>query len=194
MRRRVRNVPPIRWSARGCPGAGARQAAQGQLVCAGPSAAPRSPCSRDVTARPCGASLRPAPARLGHRRPARTDSAPRSCRIPSSRRSAQPGAACAYAAAAATGPLPGRAHTRPRGTVRARSSSSSAPAGPRRKPVLGPPRRCSRCRLSSVSRAAGPDQVPIGPGSRPSHPARLRAGGLFPAEARARAAPIVAVS
>lgn len=193
MRRRVRNVPPIRWSARGCPGAGARQAARGQLVCAGPSAAPRRPRSRDVTARPCGASLRPAPARPGHRRPARTDLTPHCCRVPSSRRSALPGAACAYAAAAATGPLPGRAHTRPRGTVRARSSFS-APAGPRRKPVLGPPRRRSRRRLSSVSREAGPDQVPIGPGRRPSHPARLRAGGLFPAEARARAAPIVAVS
>lgn len=193
MRRRVRNVPPIRWPARGCPGEGARQAAQGQLLCAGPSTAPPSPRSRDVTARPCGASLPPAPARLGHRQPPRTDSAPRYCRVPSSCRLSQPGAACPYAAAAATRPLPGRAHTRPRDTVRARSSSS-APAGPRRKPALGPPRRRSRRRLSSVRRAAGPDQVPIGPARRPSQPARLRAGGLFPAEARARAAPIVAVS
>lgn len=92
MRRRVRNVPPIRWSARGCPGEGARQAAQGQLVCAGRSTAPPSPRSRDVTARPCGASLRPAPARLGHRRPARTDRprATAASRPPAARPSLEP--------------------------------------------------------------------------------------------------------
>lgn len=185
----MRNVPPIRWSARGCPGAGARQAAPGQLLCTGPSAAPRSPCSRDVTARPCGGSLAASGpgVRPGLARPrAAAASRPLAARPRLKLRAPKP-------PVPPPGPLPGRAHTRPRGTVRARSSSS-APAGPRRKPVLGPPRRRSRHRLSFVSRAAGRVQVPIGPGRRPSHPARLRAGGLFPAEARARAAPIVAVS
>lgn len=127
------------------------------------------------------------PARLGHRRPAPTASAPRSCRVPPSRRPAEPGPARSYLPP--PGPYLAVLTLGLRGAVRARSSFS-APAGPRRKPALGPPRR----RLSSVSRASGLGPAPIGPRRRPSRPARLRAGGLFPAETRARAASIVAVS
>lgn len=39
------------------PGSGSAPGCARPGLCAGPSAAPRSPCSRDVTARPCGGSL-----------------------------------------------------------------------------------------------------------------------------------------
>lgn len=154
------------------PGVGARQAEPGQGVCAGPSATPRAPRSRDVTARPRGDLAASGPGVWG------TGGRPR---LP------RPRAAAASRPPAARPSPDARAPTSPplgpylavltlglRGAVRDRSSFS-APAGPRRKPALGPPRR----RLSSVSRAADPGLIPIGSHGRPSRPARLRVGGLF---------------
>lgn len=141
-------------------------------------------CARD-RAQPRGL---PAPATS---LPARAETSPRPARAsgaPAARpRLPRPSAAAASRPPAARPSPDARAPTSPplgpylavltlglRGAVRDRSSFS-APAGPRRKPALGPPRR----RLSSVSRAADPDLIPIGSRRRPSRPARLHAGGLF---------------
>lgn len=184
MRCRVRGVAhptPPHPKPGSAPGS-AREQERARLS-AGPSAAPRLPApATSLLAR--SPSRSPAPALAASGAPAQAASGPRCCHVPSSRR---------LAPRAPTSPPPGPylavLTLGLRGAVRARSSSS-APAEPRRKPALGPPRR----RLSSVSRAAGPGPAPIGPRRRPSRPARLRAGGLLPAEARARAASIVAVS
>ncbi|XP_076427458.1 uncharacterized protein LOC121828971 [Peromyscus maniculatus bairdii] len=97
---------------RGGPGEGARRAVQGRAACAGPSAAPRAPRSRDVTAaRAEPRRLRPGASGAPAAGPDCLGSAllPRPALPPPGR--ARPRALLP----AATGPLPGCAHTRPQG-------------------------------------------------------------------------------
>ncbi|KAM7326738.1 hypothetical protein ACRRTK_013105 [Alexandromys fortis] len=165
----MRNVPPKRWPAPPLPGS---RSAPGRARPGGVRGTERSPAGSPLPRRHCPPARRPRrvrPGRLGHRRPAQAASAPRCCRVPSSRRPA-----ARAPTSPPLGPYLAVLTLGLRGAVRDRSSFS-APAGPRRKPALGPPRR----RLSSVSRAADPGLIPIGSHGRPSRPARLRAGGLF---------------
>lgn len=135
----------------------------------------RSPAGSPLPRRHCPPARRPRrvrPGRLGHRRPAQAASA----RAAAASRppAARPSPDARAPTSPPLGPYLAVLTLGLRGAVRDRSSFS-APAGPRRKPALGPPRR----RLSSVSRAADPGLIPIGSHGRPSRPARLRAGGLF---------------